>query len=188
MPPWNRERRSARLRVMREASRRNQEANAAPAAPRTREAVAAVRETPVQQLPGAGPDQATAAFHRAVAALGEAAHRANELSDLEKDGAVKRFETAVEGAWTVLRAHLESEGAPASPLTPRTVFVQAAAARIIPDASVWIDMLERRALLARPHDANARDAAMEAIQDRYYPALAGLAAGLEETGAEDALE
>lgn len=114
-------------------------------------------------------------YDRAVRLLGEPVARGlAQLSDLEKEGTVQRFEVAVELAWKTLKDYLEYEGRQVDLATPRQVLKEAYAARILPDGQVWIDMLDHRNLLSHTYDEQTFARAVAAIGERYFPALAAL--------------
>ncbi len=102
------------------------------------------------------------------------------LSVLEKEGLVQRFEFTLELAWKMLKDYLESSGAVIEPATPRNIVKEAFAARILSDGQVWIDMLDHRNLLSRTYDETAFCAAVEALVDRYLPAIVALHAWFQE--------
>jgi nucleotidyltransferase substrate binding protein (TIGR01987 family) len=58
------------------------------------------------------------------------------LNDLEKEGAVQRFEYTVELAWKVLKNHLELSGAQLASVTPKSVIKAGFAARIVSDGQM----------------------------------------------------
>jgi len=73
-------------------------------------------------------------FDRAVVLLREPIERGVEnLSDLEKEGTIQRFEFAIELAWKTLKDYLEHSGKVIQPDTPRAIIKEAFAARILPD-------------------------------------------------------
>lgn len=114
-------------------------------------------------------------FDRAVVLLREPIERGiSDLSDLEKEGAVQRFEFALELAWKTLKDYLEHSGKLIQPATPRAVVKEAFAARILDDGQVWIDMLDHRNLLAHTYDSATFRGAVQAVQDRYLPAMESL--------------
>lgn len=66
----------------------------------------------------------------------------DEMSDLEKEGVVQRFEYTFELAWKTLKDYLVYSGVVLDQITPRKVIKEAFAAKIIDDGQIWIDMLE----------------------------------------------
>ena len=93
------------------------------------------------------------------------------LNRLEKEGVIHRFEYCLELAWKIARDYLENSGLVIAPVTPREVVRQAAAAQIVADAQVWIDMLDHRTLLAHSYDGVVFSEVVEAINTRYLPAM-----------------
>lgn len=124
-------------------------------------------------------------FSRAYVLLCEPFEQgAATLSMLEREGAIQRFEYTFELAWKVLKDFLEAKGAAIVPLTPRQVIKDAFAAGIISDGQAWIDMLDQRNLLSNNYNEQVFSKAVDAIAQRYLPALAALHAWLKEKGAE----
>lgn len=118
-------------------------------------------------------------FDRAVVLLREPFGRdVTQLTALEREGTIQRFEFAVELAWKTLKDDLEHEGRTLAPVTPRHVVKEAFSARIIRDGQVWIDMLDHRNLLAHTYDAATFEQVVLAIRDRYLAAIEELHAWL----------
>ena len=114
-------------------------------------------------------------FDRAMKLLREPFDRGLEnLSQLEKEGTVQRFEFAVELAWKTLKDYLQHQGAVITPVTPRNVVKEAFAAHILTDGQVWVDMLDHRNVLSHTYDAVAFEKALAAVKERYRPAMEGL--------------
>jgi len=111
-------------------------------------------------------------FDRAVVLLREPFDRdVEQLSDLEKEGVIQRFELALELGWKILKDYLAHEGVVISPVTPRNVIKQAFAARILPDAQVWIDMLDHRNLLSHTYDRQIVETTINTLRERYLEAI-----------------
>jgi nucleotidyltransferase substrate binding protein (TIGR01987 family) len=122
---------------------------------------------------------------RAVALLREPFDRGvDRLSVLEKEGVVQRFEFTLELAWKTLKDYLEFEGVVIEPATPRRVIKEAFAARILDDGQVWIDMLDHRNVLSHTYDEKAFGDAIQALADRYLPAIERLYAWFLERTVE----
>ena len=96
------------------------------------------------------------------------------LNELEKEGAIQRFEYSLELAWKTAKDFLEHSGVVIDPATPREVIKQAFAARVIADGQVWIDMLNHRNLLSHTYDCALFEEAAEALAARYLPAIGQL--------------
>jgi len=94
-----------------------------------------------------------------------------EMSDLEKEGVVQRFEYTFELAWKTLKDYLIYGGIVFDQITPRMVIKEAFAARIIEDGQMWIDMLEQRNLMSHTYDRKTFDDVIRNISQRYFAAL-----------------
>jgi len=111
-------------------------------------------------------------FSRALALLrGGLSSGSTSLSLLEKEGVIQRFEYTFELAWKTVKDYLEDGGIVISPVTARQVIKDAYRAKVIDDGQVWIDMLDHRNLLSHTYDSSVFEAAVEAIAQRYLPAL-----------------
>ena len=124
-------------------------------------------------------------FSRAYTLLSEALERdVAELNELEREGAIQRFEYTFQLAWLTLKDRMEYGGIVFTEVTPRNVIQQAFAARLIDDAEVWIDMLIDRNLMSHTYDFARFQAVLENVRRRYLPVLGDLYErfGLETLG------
>ena len=96
------------------------------------------------------------------------------LNQLEKEGAIQRFEYCFELAWKTMKDYLEQGGLVLSIVTPRQVLKEAFAAKLLDDGQVWIDMLSHRNILSHTYNPVSFDKALAAIHDRYVSALTQL--------------
>lgn len=120
-------------------------------------------------------------FERALGLLGEAfAGDPENLSDLEKEGAVQRFEYTLELAWKTLKDFLEDAGYVLDPVTPRSVVKQANAAGLLPDGRVWMEMLDLRNLLSHTYDSSVFERSVGIIGSVFLPALQSLHGRLKQ--------
>ena len=114
-------------------------------------------------------------FDRAFVLLREVYDRGvDSLSQLEKEGAIQRFEVAFELAWKTLRDYLEESGVIVHPVTPRNVIKEAFAAKLLQDAKdaqVWIDMMLHRNLLSHTYDIKVFETVLHAVTEQYFPAF-----------------
>jgi nucleotidyltransferase substrate binding protein (TIGR01987 family) len=111
-------------------------------------------------------------FDRAFVLLREVCDRGvDSLSQLEKEGAIQRFEVAFELAWKTLKDYLEESGIVVNPVTPRNVIKEAFAAKLLDDAQVWIDMMLHRNLLFHTYDSTVFEAVLRTVVERYFPAF-----------------
>ncbi len=90
-------------------------------------------------------------------------------SDIEKQGIIKSFEFTFELAWKTLKDYLEGQSVLVQ--FPRDVIKQAFHYQLITDGDVWMDMLEKRNLMAHTYDGAAADEALRYISKRYFGAL-----------------
>ena len=97
-------------------------------------------------------------FSKALTLLREPLTReASSLSDLEKEGIVQRFEITFELGWKALKDYLIFNGVVFQQMTPRDVIKQGFSSKVISDGQLWIDMLDRRNLLAHIYDESLLD-------------------------------
>lgn len=108
-------------------------------------------------------------FERAFQQLTAAVVKLDELSDLEKEGLIQRFEYTFELAWKTLKDYLESQEVIAK--FPRDVVRQAFHYELIVDGDIWMDMLEKRNLIALTYNEENFRKAIEAISKHYYQAI-----------------
>ena len=114
-------------------------------------------------------------FDRALALLREVCERGvDSLSQLEKEGAIQRFEIVFELAWKTLKDYLEEGGIIVTPVTPRSVIKEAFGAKLLADAQLWIDMMLHRNLLAHTYDIKVFEVVLKEVEHRYFPALVAL--------------
>jgi nucleotidyltransferase substrate binding protein (TIGR01987 family) len=114
-------------------------------------------------------------FSRAYNLLRQAMEReVAELNELEREGAIQRFEYTFELAWLTLKDRLEYAGVTLSEITPRNVIREACAAELIADADAWMDMLVDRNLMSHTYDFARFEAVIENIRSRYLAVLDNL--------------
>ena len=114
-------------------------------------------------------------FSRAYILLGEAVEPGvAELNELEREGAIQRFQYTFQLAWLTLKDRLEYGGVILAEVTPRSVIREAYAARLIDDAEVWTDMLVDRNLMAHTYDFAKFEAVIANISSRYLAVLGEL--------------
>jgi nucleotidyltransferase substrate binding protein (TIGR01987 family) len=111
-------------------------------------------------------------FDRAFTLLREAFDQGlANLSQLEKEGTIQRFEVAYELAWKTMKDYLEHQGLIVDPATPRNAIKEAFAAKLLPDAQAWIDMMLSRNLLSHTYDFAVFEEVLGEIGKRYLPAM-----------------
>ena len=92
-------------------------------------------------------------------------------SRLEQEGIIQRFEYTFELAWKTIKDRLFYDGYDVK--SPRAVIRKAFEVEFISedDAEIWLDYLDKRNLLSHTYDEETAQAALEAIQNRYYPLI-----------------
>lgn len=108
-------------------------------------------------------------FDKAFTQLSSAVKQFETLSDLEKEGLIQRFEYSFELAWKTMKDYLESQAVEAK--FPREVIKQAFHYEIITDGDAWMDMLEKRNLIAHTYNEKNFNIALDAIINSYFGAL-----------------
>lgn len=93
----------------------------------------------------------------------------DKLSVLEKEGLIQRFEYTFELAWKTLKDYLESQEVVVR--FPREVIKAAFHYELIQDGETWMDMLEKRNLLAHTYDEERFNFAVNKIKKEYYKAI-----------------
>jgi nucleotidyltransferase substrate binding protein (TIGR01987 family) len=121
-------------------------------------------------------------YGRAVTLLREAVElmRSRDLSMLEKEGMVQRFEFTWELGWKLLKDYLEHSGLVLPTVTPSAVIRAAFAAKLVEDGEVWMQALDARNRMAHTYSAAAFDKVADQIRDRYFPAMEALYHGMIE--------
>ena len=112
--------------------------------------------------------QRLATFQRALGRLEEVVtlQRQRQLSPLEKDGLIQRFEYTQELAWKVLKNYIEYQGGERL-AGSRDTIRQAFALGIITNADPWFDMLESRNETSHVYDENIENDLLDKITMTY---------------------
>lgn len=111
-------------------------------------------------------------FSRAYNLLNEAfADGIQALNQLEREGAIQRFEYTFELGWKTLKDRLEYDGVVMDSAAPRNVIRAAAAAGLISAGQTWIDMLDDRRSTSHQYDASILDEVLESIGHSYLHVL-----------------
>ena len=98
----------------------------------------------------------------------------DDLSNLEQEGVIQRFEYTYELAWKTLKDYLEYNGVNITEITARNIFKEAYSSRIIKNSEIFIDMMLSRNLLSYTYDFNKfRDILIKVKKD-YLPELSDL--------------
>lgn len=92
-----------------------------------------------------------------------------ELTQLEKEGTIQRFEYTWELAWKVLKDYLSQEGIVLDKITPATVIRTAFEAKIITKGDLWMKALDARNTMSHVYDSQKFEALIQEIHDHYLP-------------------
>ena len=118
-------------------------------------------------------------FHnlsKAYALLREAAE-APSLSRLEEEGLIQRFEYTFELCWKTMKDYLEAGGLDVR--LPRDVLKEAYRTGLVSDGEAWLEVLEKRNLLAHTYDDERFAEALGRVRGRFFPAMRELVGRLE---------
>ena len=111
-------------------------------------------------------------FGKAFGLLREALDLGLEnLSMLEREGAMQRFEFTFELAWKTMKDFLEASGVPLKETTPRNVIKAAFAAKLVEDGQLWIDMMLRRNEMSHQYDGKKFEGVLSEVRLKFLPAL-----------------
>ncbi len=111
-------------------------------------------------------------FEKAYIQLLDAMERFDTLDDLGKEGLVQRFEYTFELAWKTLKDFLESKGEEVK--FSRDVLKRAFQTEIIKNGEVWLDMLQKRNLMAHTYNENHFQEVVQAIVKQYFTEIQNL--------------
>ena len=110
--------------------------------------------------------QRFASFKKAFLQLKEAMDRFEELDDLSREGLIQRFEYTFELAWKTLKDYNESQGFITG--TPRETLKQAFQADILDNGEIWMEMLDKRNLMAHTYEESTFRQVLEDIRLKYF--------------------
>ena len=108
-------------------------------------------------------------YQRAFEFLKRAVER-GDLNELERTGLIQAYEFTFELAWNTLKDYLNAQGVEAP--FPRDVLKKAYHYELIDQGEVWMDMLEKRNLMAHSYDEARAETALGLIKSLYFPQLA----------------
>ncbi|GHT53463.1 nucleotidyltransferase [Bacteroidia bacterium] len=108
-------------------------------------------------------------FEKAFVRLKEAVEAEN-LTELERNGLVQRFEFTLELAWKTLKDFLEDKGFSFKP-SPKDTFRLAQENGYINYAGELIDGLNLRNILSHDYDGEVFEASEITLRESVYPAL-----------------
>ena len=94
-----------------------------------------------------------------------------ELSLLEKEGVIQRFEFTLELAWKTLKDKMEFDGLILDKISSKVVVKEAFAAKYIDKVDVWLNMIDDRNLLSHTYDFETFDKVIPVIQNVYSKSI-----------------
>lgn len=90
------------------------------------------------------------------------------LSDLEKEGLIKRFEFTLELAWKTLKDKMQEDGIIIDKISPKFILKLAYNSQYISDIEVWMAMINDRNLMSHTYNFANFNKVLKALQDTYY--------------------
>lgn len=94
-----------------------------------------------------------------------------QLSDLEKEGLIKRFEFTLELAWKTLKDKMQADGLVFDTISPKPVLKLAYQSQYIDNIDTWLKMVGDRNLMSHTYNSVTFDKVLLAIQQDYYQEL-----------------
>ena len=107
-------------------------------------------------------------FETAFARLEQAVEQV--VDDLDRDGAIQRFEFAFELLWKTAKIFLEYEGFRCA--GPRSCIKEGTRTEILLEGEVLLDMLDDRNKTTHIYDEHTAEEIFERIKNQYVPAMA----------------
>jgi len=93
-------------------------------------------------------------FEKAFILLRDILAEKKELSQIEKEGVIQRFEYTFELAWKTLSDYLKFQGLGVEENLPRIVIKQGFNANVIKNGAEWINMLTNRNAMSHQYDVS----------------------------------
>ena len=108
-------------------------------------------------------------FNKAFSKLQDAVQsfESKDLSDLEKEGLIQRFEYTHELAWNVMKDFFEFEGN-TTIMGSRSATREAFSKGIIKDGDIWMDMIKSRNLTTHTYNEHIAEDIVDKIIRLYY--------------------
>lgn len=120
-------------------------------------------------------------FKRAFFLLQETQElKLNQLSALEKEGIIQRFEFTLELAWKTLKDKMEFDGLQLDRISPKVVLKEAYQAKYINNIELWLEMINDRNLVSHTYDFTVFEELIPVIQSKYIPLIQDLHESLAE--------
>jgi nucleotidyltransferase substrate binding protein (TIGR01987 family) len=108
-------------------------------------------------------------LRQAIEILGE-----RELSTLEMEGVIQRFEYTMELAWKTIKDYLEADNIVFERITPRAVLKKAFEAKLVTEGDVWLQALDARNKMSHTYNFSTFEEVVKAIESDYLRVLGDL--------------
>jgi nucleotidyltransferase substrate binding protein (TIGR01987 family) len=95
----------------------------------------------------------------------------NQLSQLEKEGIIQRFEYTFELAWKVLKDKMEDDGIIMETISPKYVVKKAFETKYIHDVETWLLMIGDRNLMSHTYNFSKFEEIILSIKKNYITIL-----------------
>lgn len=108
-------------------------------------------------------------FKRAYELLNEAIilSKSRQLTALEQEGTIQRFEYTWELAWKTLKDYLEHQGVILDTITPVATIRAAFSAKIIENGDIWMQALDTRNKMSHTYNLKQFEKAIGQIEQDY---------------------
>ena len=112
-------------------------------------------------------------FKRAYVLLREAIEEfeKRELTQLEKEGIIQRFEYTIELAWKTMNDYLNYQNLVLPQVTPRAVIKEAFSAKLISDGQTWMNALDARNKMSHTYDFAIFETVIKDTKEQYLPVI-----------------
>lgn len=107
-----------------------------------------------------------------------------ELTELERPGLIKLFETTFEQAWLTIKDFYEDQGE-SNIQGSRDAFRMAHQRGLIPDGQAWMEMIESRKLTVHTYNEKTAQKVEEAVEHTYFELFGQLIQALRRHLPED---
>ncbi|MCK5700074.1 MAG: nucleotidyltransferase substrate binding protein [Cyclobacteriaceae bacterium] len=108
-------------------------------------------------------------YEKAFIQLSDAVSQLDQLSTLEKEGLVQRFEYTFELGWKTLKDFFESKNVEVK--FTRDVIKESFKTELLDDGEIWLEMLEKRNLMSHTYDEVIFRSVLNDIESRYFDQL-----------------
>ncbi|KAF3984277.1 MAG: nucleotidyltransferase [Methylococcales symbiont of Hymedesmia sp. n. MRB-2018] len=93
------------------------------------------------------------------------------LSNLEKEGLIKRFEFTLDLAWKVLKDKMQDDGIIVDRISPKYVVKLAYSSKYIDNIDVWLAMINDRNLMSHTYNFTHFNKTIKSLKETYFSHL-----------------